>query len=435
MATVVPHKTMQLFSERSDLGPAVAQTVRRIAPAKDQGRFATDFIGVAGADGAAIIATALEAWQDESTGLWGIDRLSYTAALNAVRKSTEAHAWLCFFDALDICARFQVAEMCGHDKREIIAVPEALLSGAVHYSAAATAANQVVDGDGYVQPCASGRILTDGTYSVEAMEIARSTKSVPATLPLPALPSVTHAVFGDLAERSKALSAETMPENGNSDRKYENRQNLINNFRDVVQAGDALMKGLSSLVNREFRTEFQNSEKEDYYDAFTLGQWTYLKSIVSLGIVPTVGYLRGNRTYSTDRHFFVLKRAFDKGINLLPDCPEKKLTREFSAAAESTLWLERAALIQERVRDGKRPPSDATGKGCRMIAKACQAAGLSQIESHRLLMDYRSDSFYSGQFLRGLRNTWGDDFYGERPEDLKSILDAKINHVRRGGPG
>ncbi len=386
--------------------------------------FATDFIGTFDANGAVAIAVALHAWRHAESGTWAIDRLTYVPSLGTVVKSTEAQPGLCFFDALDYCARFQYGDLAAGD-RHIIAIPDELRTDVIHFTKAAVAAGQVIDPEGRLHPCVGGRILTNGTFSAEAIRTARLTKDMVMAVPAPAAPPMTHVLFS-------MLKAEGRPDAGDTAGKqplamqYKEKHRLIAHFKAALEAGDRMVDALSGIVENDFRTVFARIPKTEY--ARSKKKEAYLGAIVTLGLEPAISYLCGHEKYAVNRRFLMKKRDFTAKTAILPECDEKKLMLDFAAAAESALWLERAALVQKQFLEKSRAVKDVTEKGLRMVEIAGAAGNLSPVDIGRLQEEYLNGTFRRGQFRDSIQNAWPTSF-SHHKETLRGIVANKIRQL------
>ncbi len=378
----------RLFTDTVD--ERTAALVYRIVGRHD--RFATDFIGV-GLDDAAAVAVRLEARQDPRDGLWAIDRFICAPGLGRVQQTTEASHGLCFFDALERCARFQATELAAHDGRRIVDIPGERWTSWPSYRDAAAAVFQVIDENGFVLPCAEGRILTGGSFSIEAMDIAFQTRNEKLAPPAPANALAPLSLVSDLLSvNTPALVTATDRIRRYSDKMARNDaiQAERTNFDMLVDAGVAMTDGLANLVRRAFKTDIP-----------------LVRSGLTLGLAPAVGYLRGDERYAPARHFFMLKKRFERCAAMQP-AEEKPLVLKFAAAAESAYWLERAARMLKDDSEPGRHSVQAVEKVLACIDRAGAAGGMTLLDVERLKNRSLDHGLAVTAFAQKLAQAWGD---------------------------
>jgi hypothetical protein len=404
------------FSQRVD--EALKDTVRRIQGKHD--RFGTGWMAYAGADGAEPLSERVEAWQDPATKLWKIERFSHIPG-GVTKQETVARQGLAFFDALHYCARWQKTEE--EKGRQAISVAGKRWEKIPHFRMAAEAAGQAIDEDGEVHPCAFGRVLTDqGFFSDKALEDALKTEGEE----LGKLPSVNFAdgLVGYLLGGTPQAGTEA-----DWLAQSVKKRDVINQFKAVIDAGEAMAKGLEHAVSNGFKTDFQDTYIRDVLSTKTK---TYMKSALSLGLVPAVGYATGNPRYAVNRAFMLLRNEFQAAVEGLPEqSPEKPLLLDFAKAAEFSFWMERAGHVYQECQERKRSSED-TREGLPFIEKAGAATGLSPIEVNRLKDEYFAGKVECGLFRNEIMRKWNDDYSyryqgSVRGQDFKTILNAKIS--------
>ncbi len=384
--TIKPHnRHATLFTDTVD--PSTAETVRRIMGRHD--RFATDFIATLDpATGEPVLAIRLEAWRDKDTGAWAIDRLTYVPKLDTFDKKTEALPGLCFFDALYHCARFQATQLAVDDERQIAHVPGARWESCISYRDAADAASQVIDAAGIVHPCADGRILTDGAFDSKAMETAFKTAEQPLA------PKDVSAAAPGFAGSFLAVNRPLgVPAVADRLQKYSEKRRALDETQAAINNLDAVISAAFRMENALYHLEFLASER----NASTIS------AILTLGLAPAIGYLRGNERYTPGRFISGLKRQFEKSVRRLEDSPEKTLMADFVKAAESTFWLERAARIIHNDNQLGRHSRKTVEKAMGLIELGAAAIGLSPLDTGRLKDEFLDPCFKPGTFLAKLR--------------------------------
>ncbi len=385
MKTIKPAAT--LFTDTLD--DRTAMIVRRIAGRHD--RFATDFIGVGSDDAAAAVAVRLEAWRGED-GLWAIDRFTYAPALDTFRKDVEASPGLCFFDALYHCARFQKTELEGHENRRIIHVEGPQWQSCASYRDAADAANQVIDDHGDAHPCADGRILTTGSFTSKYLETAFRTKGqalLPATQALPAMQAAVSNLLAVNRPADVPAVADRMRHYAESRAQADRAQIHANRLDAVRIAGENLKDCLPALVRQEFRTNIPR-----------------ISSTLTLGLVPVIGWLRADRRYAPEGHFYKLRERFRNAVKRLPDTPEKAMAAEFARAAESAFLLERAARIMKDDNRFGRHRRESVESAMDCIGRAAEIGNIKPLDIERLKNEYLAGAVDPMIFADKLRAGW-----------------------------
>ncbi len=358
----------------STVDERTAALVSRIQGSHD--RFATDFIG-AGSNDETAVAVRLEAWQSAETGLWGIDRFTYAPALDTINQAVEASPVLCFFDALEYCARFQADEINEITGRGIIHVPGERWQSIPSYREAAAAAHQVIGRDGLVRPCAGGRILMPGSFSVAAMETALGVLALPA-------------LVGDLLTANTPVPADERVRRYIDKRLSDEQvQAQIKQCASLLSAGRELKQGVTELAKRKFKSNIP-----------------VISSVLTLGLAPALGYLGGFPRYAPKRYFSHLKLIFDDAVRAMPGGPEKTLAGEFSKAAESMCLLERAiSILKADVRVGKHS-GEAVENAMACVDRAAEIAGMAPLDAERLKNDYLGAGFAPMTFAEKLEAPW-----------------------------
>jgi hypothetical protein len=399
------------FSQRVD--EALRDTVRRIQGKHDH--FGTDWMAYPGAD-AEPVSERVEAWKHPATGLWKIDHFTHMPG-GASQQETVARQGLCFFDALHYCARWQKTEE--EKSRHAVGVAGARWESVPHYRKAAEAAGQAIDEDGEAHPCAFGQVLSDrGWFSEKALADALKTKKEK----LGSLPDVNFvdSMVGDLlASRTPAAG----DENEWIARSVQKRD-VINQFRAVIDAGDAMVNNLSHAVNIEFKSDFQrkhavtkdfdpDSSKKAFQNSnnstedIQRNTKACLKTVLTLGLAPAIGYATGNQRYSVNRSFMRLRNEFQRAAEGLPDCAEKTTALEFAKATEFAFWMERAAVIYNDCQERQRKPED-TREGVPFVEKAAAAMSLGSLEANGLKGEYLAGSVQCEVFKNKIRDKWKD---------------------------
>jgi hypothetical protein len=375
-----------LFSDTVD--EQTAMMVRRIAGNHD--RFATDFIGVVDPDGTVTVAIRLEARQ-VADGSWAIDRFTYVPSINSFKQESEARPGLCFFDALSHCARFQATELAGHNRRQIITVPRDRWADVASCRDAAAGAFQIIDDNGYAQPCAEGRILTDGLYSMEAMETAYKTKNINSNLPAVQTVTGMPRIVSELLAVNRSMI-------GPRDlvARYNQKMTENNEHREWVQkleatslAADKLRKGVSLLTERKFKT-CPNS----------------FVTYATLGIAPILLRKQGHEDYTVDGHLFMLKKQFQDSVWAIDHAPLQSLGREFAKNAESTFWLERALRILKDDREPGQHSDSAVTRAMECFNRAALVSEWNDMDTERVMAECFGQKFEPMTFVRELEKSW-----------------------------
>ena len=425
------------FSQRVD--DALKDTVRRIQGKHDH--FGTDWMAYASADGAEPVSERVEAWKHPATGLWKIEHFTHMPG-GAIQQETVARQGLCFFDALHYCARWQKTEE--EKSRQAVGVPGERWESVPHFRKAAEAAGQAIDEDGEAHPCAFGRVLSDrGWFSEKALTVALKTKKEE----LGSLPEVNFvdSMVGDLLASRAPAAAD---EDELITRSIQKRD-VINQFRAVIDAGDALVNNLSHAVNIEFKSDFQRGsaltedfqpdQSKEYFQGSNRSTEDVprkakarLKTVLTLGLVPAIGYATGNQRYSVNRSFMRLRNEFQMAAEGLPDCAERTTALEFAKATEFAFWMERAALIYNDCQERQRRPED-TKEGVPYIEKAATAVSLGSLEANGLKSEYLAGGVKCEAFKNKIRGTWKyEGEYDRRSGEyiklpgLRGKLEAKI---------
>ncbi len=392
----------------------LAAVMRRIESKHDS--FTTDFIGTINDDGTPAMAVRLEGWRIPETKSWGVNRYTYVPALDAVRQDEETRTGLCFIDALAICARFQSTELALNPDRQIVHIPGKNWENHVHFTKAAEDAGQVIDNNGILKPCAFGRVLAPGLYDQKMLDIAAGTKG----MALEALPAGGSHIAGKMLapHLSSSLPGGLAPDL--YDRSV-NKIDMIKKFKTVKNSADSLIGKFEDDV----RNRFMHILGRDMDYTFILA----FSAVATLGIWPACSVARGGIWSTSKRSFRILKEAFVKAANELPECREKTLSIDFARAAEGAYWLERAALKFDRAN----AINEATGllaKGLPDVRRAATAMNLGTIDAERLESEYLAGKLTRGEYFRSVERLYKEGDKSSMPTGLKNILETRIGALK-----
>lgn len=387
-----PEKSL-IFSQTLDAH--TADIVRRIQGKHN--RFATPFIGMTANDGTPLPSVRLEAWQNPETKLWQIDRFTRLPTDGVVKQEIEARPGLCFFDALYHLSRFQATGLEAGNA-QIIPVEGERWRKTASYEEAAKAAGQIIDAkDGLARPCAYGRVLTGGFVADSDWEILSDDSALLAS----------SAAGNEFLTRSvlDGIFTAVTPVEGTEEEwvaEANRKRDVINRFKLVGELGDALVKRLKKTVAVEFKTNFEDDGAKK----------AFAKSLFTVGIIPAVGYARGDIRYNIEGAFFNLKDKFLEAAKAMPSCRERDLCESFARSAETAFWLERATRVIEDCR--KRDKMD-MAPGLPYIERAAAAEGLGVVDASRLKEEYLAATWRPGRFSEKIDCQW----YEQYPRDEK----------------
>jgi hypothetical protein len=387
-------KQTLLFSAGNELSPQVRDITRRLR-AERTDEFSTSSFSTG--DGS---ESWREAWLNSLNGLWTVDEYTRRAALPGETEPSVIKRALfeniCFFDALYACAEFEAVE-----RRYGLAAARGEKSA--HFTEAAKNEFLPLDANGLPHPAAFGRILTQGTFSDEAIAIARAGKGrkVP-DLPQDLRPDVT-TVLG-VAHPRTAEGAED--ERDAPLRNLDKRQiALADKFRDAAQKGADVHEAFKEAVHNKF-------EKYDYMADVNYGL-PILFSVLTLGVLaplPLAMYAKG---VSMPNYRFAKKTLdFNRAAGRLPDSDFKDELTEFSR--EITLTFD---IL--RVREAYRRRLANAGK------EKTQKKLMDVLEAH-MREQRRSDAEIAAVKAAMWQDLHGASFEGE----LKSAMEKRMRNIK-----
>lgn len=386
----------------------------------------------------------LQAWKNPETNLWAVDRHERLAVTDSEgrresadgRKQSRMMSAACFFDALHACSQYAHDEKKWGGAVEVL-LPEEDASGVPDYRDAAKAALQPVDKDGTAHPAAFGNILTPGDFGEEQFVLAAKTAGRELD-PVPAPAIQQHFLDGLMGTKeAPQIDERAMIAHGAE------RSRLIRIFNELTSSAKETVQAIETVKENEFKPESwlrKNTLPYSGYDAHIHNTSRLAWGVVlTAGLKPVIGYLRGTSWYTMNRFVQKSFRKFENLMEQLPDSvPEKKLCIEFARAARATYRLEHAAMIHRKMKEGNASQHEFE-KGLRLIDKAAEEGGLPPGDAAKLKSDYLDPSagFYKEEtFLKRLDcHDWNrvSEMYdsGQRQE-LTFAINKRIEALQTG---
>ncbi len=297
----------------------------------------------------------LEAVKDpHNHNLWTLcqyDRMTIAGNGAPVNAKKTIMTGACFFDALHVCAEFEMGRigMAAGSFPDIETWP--------HYSAAAKDAGIPLDIDNLPLPAAHGEILGDGFFSDEARAIARRTADMKIE---PVEPGSALEKFM-IEARLAASEPQTLPserlavERGKILR---DEKNLADSFGRARDMAETLYKTLKTVIDgnyerRSLAEEHQRRHPQSrygddpgkYHTAEGAAVGLAISGLFTLGIAPAVRFFQYRDNMSSEGLFNRKLGEFDGLLDQLPRNEKKTLLTDFRRAAAGAFHFEKAGAI------------------------------------------------------------------------------------------
>lgn len=448
-------KTIILYSEK--LTDPKDDTTKKVALATPDGgveKFRTGFFmpAVGG------LEYWLEAYKDRFSGLWNVNRHERMPGTNdgCYRCYERVLQGVCFFDALEYCARWEQATIVTHGFGQ---QEDSDPDSAPYYRLAAEKADIPLDRDGQPHPAAWGEILTEGDFDGHAYEVAKHTqgreigvednraKTLAAQLAgeLPGLKVTNEPAPSNARERNEGRQAHSRVYE-----EYEERVRLAEKFEDAAQAAHDVKGLIDTALARCFgKVAKANHVSVGMSMAGSAGEIGVAVLVLAttplhggalvaipLLFVCGMGGLGGISAFLALDSAFMEPKAlaqfkakyetFANCIKNLPSCRERRLAEDFAKATKAVFGLEHAALIHRQCRTGKKR------KGClkagrKILDKAIKESGMTGNQANNLKLAYGAGNFAEpGSFLKLLDNSY---------RSLDRAFEAKIEDILTKGGG
>ena len=409
--------SLQYYTDRAEA--SLAQVVRGISSAHEQ--FGTDYLGDPAQDDDNRACVRLVAWRKPGEAIWKIDRYTMLGAAlgHAVKKEPETKTGLCFFDALDYCAVFQMTET---EIGKIVFPAADAGDDVVHFRDAARGAGQVFDKDGRVQPCAFGQILGDGFFSQEDIATARQTRMHVAMKDAP-----VQTVSG--AALLLGASTQTAP-TGRSDKDIidlvTQKGDLVRAFRRVIHTGTEMVGALEGAMQNNF------SFNPSIGKVLKIG----VATIATAGYLPVKHLLQGDESLTPVKGFYIAKDRFMKAVQTIPQEQGRKMFEDFAVVAETGFQMEWALSALKSEKKSQRVVEKAMSR----VEAACRLAGYSDADTLRIQQAVANNAMVPGEFYKKISNQWDPFlssartlFHGRVKFDWSFVYDVACDVTKIGG--
>lgn len=377
-----------LYSERL-VDTGLARTVRKIRPVPHQiDQFSTFICNAhSGANDEGGVKKSLEAWFNPETNLWDIDAYTILNANNperAVVQKKQIFTGICFFDALRMLSDFDF-EMRNNN-------PIPVSGDTQHWSVLAKQTGQAVDLDNIVHPCAYRRILVEGNFTMQQMDVAKLSPSPEQDELIP-----TTAVEKTL--RNVAVREESMIRDPDLRRRHAEKYDAL------IRAGNKLVEHFNNASADNFRNEFglKISLATLGTNLALLGIYPNLVSFVflsfPLSMVLTTAGTGAIKNGSKKRYLEKYLAEFEKCASQLPIETDREACLSFAKDIEFAYWMVKAKGEFEKASSGN------IQKAEKCVRTAATVKKLDERTSHNLWDEFLKNKGESSYFKLA-KDTW-----------------------------